>query len=141
MITADDARLKYGPPEKEAGMVLFRVPPHLQIGAIPTRIYCNRDLVAPLTKAFTFILERGLSDQVRTWDGCFNIRPSKGNDGAMSLHAWGLAIDINAAWNSYGRVPTLSPELVKAFTDAGFAWGGWWRKPDGMHFELARLPT
>lgn len=58
----------------------------------------------------------------------------------MSLHSWGLAIDFNAAWNGFGKTPTMSPELVKCFTDAGLDWGGTWSRPDGMHFEIAKLP-
>jgi hypothetical protein len=58
----------------------------------------------------------------------------------MSLHSWGLAVDFNAAWNGFGAVPTMSPELVACFTDAGFAWGGVWKKPDGMHHQIAVLP-
>jgi hypothetical protein len=58
----------------------------------------------------------------------------------MSLHSWGLAIDINAATNRFGGKPTMSAELVKCFTDAGFDWGGVWSNPDGMHFQLARFP-
>ena len=139
-VTSGEAMKKYGPPEKEAGMVLFRVPAHLQIGAIPARIYCNRDIVDPLTNAFTFILERGLGEQIRTWDGCFQIR-NKRTGASMSLHSWGLAVDINAAWNRLRMPPTMSPELVKCFTDAGFEWGGKWTVPDGMHMQLARLPA
>ena len=33
----------------------------------------------------------------------------------------------------------MSPQLVKCFTDANFDWGGNWKTPDGMHFQLATL--
>jgi hypothetical protein len=140
MITSKQARERYGDPTTESSMVLFRVPEVLQLGAIPKRIYCNRDLVAPLTEALNNIVARGLADQVKTWDGCFQIRRTRTGTSA-SLHSWGLAIDINAAWNGMGKVPTMSKELVACFTDAGFEWGGAWKKPDGMHMQLAELPT
>ena len=57
----------------------------------------------------------------------------------MSLHSWGVAIDVNAAWNGFGKKPTLSKEFVKCFTDAGFDWGGLWAKPDSMHFQLKSI--
>ena len=120
-------------------MVLWDVPAYLELGVIPKRVYCNRDLVRPLSQAFLNIINRGVVDQLKTWDGCFNIRKKRGA-ASSSLHSWGVAIDINAAWNGFGKKPTMSPALVKCFTDAGFDWGGTWAKPDGMHFQLRELP-
>ena len=139
MVTSKQCLAKYGPPEKEAGMVLWDVPPYLELGVIPKRVYCNKDMVQPLATAFLNIITRGLVDQLKTWDGCFNIRKKRGTV-SPSLHSWGLAIDINAAWNGFGKKPTMSPDMVKCFTDAGFDWGGTWSKPDGMHFQLRGLP-
>lgn len=139
MIKNADAQKRYGSPELERGMTLWDVPPEMELGAIPKRIYCNKDLVAPLKQALQNVIDRGLVSQIRTWDGCFNIRRKKGGI-SPSLHSWGLAIDINAAWNGFGAKPTMSKELVKCFTNAGFLWGGVWAKPDGMHFELAEFP-
>jgi len=138
MITSQQALKKYGPSETEKFMVLWDVPSELEHGAIPKRIYCNRDLVAPLGIAFANVISKGLVAQIRTWDGCFNIRRKRGAS-SSSLHSWGIAIDINAAWNQFGKQPTMSPELVKCFTDAGFDWGGTWSKPDGMHFQLSKI--
>lgn len=120
-------------------MVLWDVPTELEHGAIPKRIYCNKDIVPLLNQAFKNINNRGLANQIKTWDGCFNIRRKKGGS-TPSLHSWGLAIDINAAWNGFGKQPTMSAELVKCFTDAGLDWGGTWSRPDGMHFQIAKLP-
>ena len=139
MVTSQQCLAKYGPPETEKFMVLWDVPAELEHGAIPKRIYCNKDIVPLLNQAFKNINTRGLANQVKTWDGCFNIRKKRGAT-SMSLHSWGLAIDINAAWNGFGKQPTMSPELVKCFTDAGLDWGGKWSRPDGMHFQIAKLP-
>lgn len=139
MLTAAQCLAKYGPPEKEVALVLWDVPAELEIGAIPKRIYCNRDMVGPLSAAFRNLIERGHVDELKTWDGCFNIRTKRGDE-SISLHAWGAAIDVNAAWNRFGARPSLSGGFVRCFTDAGFDWGGRWRKPDGMHFQLAKLP-
>lgn len=139
MIKSSECQKRYGAPELEKAMVIFHVPLDLTLGAVPSRIYCNKDLVLPLTKALRNVVTRGLSYQLKSWDGCFNIRQKKGSL-AVSLHAWGLAIDINAAWNGWKKVPTMSKELVACFTDAGFEWGGNWRTPDGMHFQLAEFP-
>ena len=120
-------------------MVLWDVPPELEIGAIPKRLYTNRDMIKPLSSAFRNLIERQRVGELVTWDGCFNIRRKRRGVSA-SLHSWGLAIDVNASYNPMGRKPTLSPEFVRCFTDAGFEWGGGWGIPDGMHFQLARIP-
>lgn len=138
MITHLDCLQKYGAPEKESAMVLWDVPTELEIGVIPKRIYCNMDMVLPLTDAFRNLIHSGCVTELKTWDGCFNIRPKKSSK-TPSLHSWGLAIDINASWNGFSKEPALSPDFVKCFTDAGFDWGGAWRVKDGMHFQLSKV--
>lgn len=140
MITSKDCFEKYGDPSanEHRFMIVWDVPTALEHGSIPKRIYCNKDLVPLLEKAFKNVNDRGISAQIKTWDGCFNIRRKRGA-ASMSLHSWGLAIDINAAWNGFGKKPTMSPELVKCFTDAGLNWGGVWKRADGMHFQIDKL--
>lgn len=138
MVTSAQALKKYGIPELEKHMVLWDVPSNLEIGAIPKRLYCNKDLVAPLTQAFNNLIKTGFVNELKTWDGCFNIRRKRGLT-SMSLHSWGIAIDVNAAWNGLGKTPVLSAGFVKCFTDAGFDWGGTWTRKDGMHFQLAKI--
>lgn len=140
MITSKQCFQKWGDPSTNESkfMVMWDVPTSLEVGVIPKKIYCNRMMIEPLTRAFNNVISRGLTSQLKTWNGCFNIRRKRAA-ASMSLHSWGIAIDINAAWNGFGKTPTMSPELVKCFTDAGFAWGGLWKRPDGMHFELSKL--
>ena len=140
MITSKDCFAKYGDPSanERRFMIVWDVPTALEHGSIPKRIYCNKDLIPLLEKAFKNVNDRGISAQIKTWDGCFNIRRKRGA-ASMSLHSWGLAIDINAAWNGFGKKPTMSPELVKCFIDAGLDWGGVWKRADGMHFQIAKL--
>lgn len=139
MITSKQCYAKYGDPTREKNMRVWDVPERLEIGAVPKRIYCNKDLVLPLQTAFENLIETGRIGELRTWDGCFNIRQKRGA-ASMSLHSWGVAIDVNAAWNRFGQRPTMSVEFVTCFKRAGFDWGGDWTRPDGMHFQLARLP-
>lgn len=137
ILTHLDCMEKYGSPEKESHMVLWDVPTYLEIGVIPKRLYCNKDMLSPLTAAFDSLIRSGCVKELKTWDGCFNIR-SKRNGGTPSLHSWGVAVDVNAAWNRMGKPPTLTDSFVRCFTDAGFDWGGTWTRPDGMHFQLKR---
>jgi hypothetical protein len=139
MITSDQCFVKYGQPDAaNKCMVLWDVPASIEIGVIPKRIYCNRDLVFPLQDAFVNLIQRGFVNELKTWDGCFNIRKKRGLS-SMSLHSWGLAVDVNAFENGLGKEPKLSPGFVKCFTDAGFTWGGVWKRKDGMHFQLAKI--
>lgn len=142
MVTSNQCLKKWGDPaivENELKyMTVWDVPTHLEIGVIPKKLYCNKLIVDPLIKAFTNILDRNLIKELKTWDGCFNVRRKRGLK-SLSLHSWGIAIDVNAAWNGLGKEPTMSEELVKCFTDAGFDWGGTWNRKDGMHFQLKNI--
>ena len=138
MVTSQQALKKYGDPTLEKNMVVWDVPTNLEIGVIPKKLYCNKDMVAPLTQAFTNLISTGKVSELKTWDGCFNIRKKRGLS-SMSLHSWGIAIDVNAAWNGLNKIPQLTPGFVKCFTDAGFEWGGTWTRKDGMHFQLAKI--
>lgn len=155
MITPADCLKKYGSPVDDVAttvnentvfergwMILWTLPEalHSVIPALPKSIYCNKDLVAPLYVALQNISDRKLGGEIKTWDGCFNIRKQRGAT-SQSIHSWACALDINAAWNQLGKQPTMSKELVACFTDAGFDWGGNWKRLDGMHFQLSKLPN
>jgi hypothetical protein len=141
MITSAQALARFGDPRKNERlhMTLWDVPSVLEIGVIPKRLYCNTQMVIPLGKAFRNLVDRGLADNLKTWDGCFNIRPMKGTRSTPSLHSWGIAIDVDAAWNGFRKPVTMDPAIAKCFKDAGFDWGGDWNPKDGMHFQLARI--
>lgn len=140
MVTSIQCQNKWGDPKANEAkfMNVWDVPTELEIGFIPKKIYCNRLMNEPLAKAFTNLIQTGHVSELRTWDGCFNIR-NKRTLSSMSLHSWGIAVDLNAAWNGLGKTPQLSPGFVKCFEDAGFDWGGRWSRPDGMHFQLSKI--
>jgi hypothetical protein len=103
------------------------------------RIYGNLLMEQPLRTAFGLLISRGLAAEWRTFDGCHNIRPPKGGSMHYSVHAWGLAIDMNAGSYPYGSpIDEEDPwlKVVRCFADCGFEWGGLWSTPDGMHFQL-----
>lgn len=102
-----------------------------------THIYLNKDMLAALNLAFQNIIDRNLVDELKTFDGCFEIRDVRAEPGHPSCHSYGLAIDINAATNKLGEAPTMNPRLVTCFVDAGFDWGGNFHRKDGMHFSYA----
>lgn len=142
MVTSKQCFDKWGDPlttnDEGIYMTVWDVPANLEIGVIPKKLYCNKAMIVPLTKAFTSLIKTGFVKELKTWDGCFNIRKKRGL-ASMSLHSWGIAIDVNAAWNGLNVTPVLSKGFVKCFTDAGFDWGGNWTRKDGMHFQLNKI--
>lgn len=141
MITSKQCFDRFGQPglpTEGKYMVLFDVPHELEIGFIPKKIYCNKLLVEPLKQAFKNLIDRGFINELKTWDGCYQVRKKRGLQ-SMSLHSWGLAVDLNQATNQLGMRPTLTTGFVKCFTDAGFDWGGAWERKDGMHFQLSKF--
>lgn len=88
---------------------------------------------------------------------CFNFRKIAGTD-KLSLHAYGLAIDINPMQNPFIQNSKISPANGKDFIDRskikagmvepvvevfykyGFTeWGGNWQEPiDYHHFQVPR---
>lgn len=133
----------------------------------------NKDIAEDVAKIFyelyrasypiesiKLIDEYGGSDEVsmaKNNTSCFNARKVAGSD-AWSLHAYGLAIDINPLYNPYvGADGTILPVTATQYADRnnsfvmkideqdyaykmfikhGFTWGGSWDKvKDYQHFE------
>jgi hypothetical protein len=140
MVTSANCQKKYGTPaEDNPYMTMWDVPAILEIGIIPKKIFCNKDMVGPLSCAFINLIRTNCVKELKTWDGCFNIRKKRGLS-TMSLHSWGIAVDVNAFENGLGETPKLSSAFVKCFTDSGFDWGGDWKtRKDGMHFQLSKI--
>ena len=51
-----------------------------------------------------------------------------------------MAFDINTVTNCQGCRPRMDCDVVRIFRKHGFAWGGNFRRPDGMHFEWVGSP-
>jgi len=155
-LTGIDLYKHYGhPKDLQSKFIVWTVPVELQKGKIPKKVYCHPDIIPHLQTGFKNLVDTNKWDELKTWDGVVNFRPIRGYEekysGLMSagkvedamkylsIHSWGIAFDLNAATNGLGKKPTLSPEFVKCFTDAGFEWGGNWKRLDGMHFQLAKI--
>ena len=121
-------------------MAVLEIPDSLGLLHVPRHIYCNQAIHTPLLTAFTALAAAGMQSAIKTWNGAFNIRRKTGSS-SMSVHSWGYAVDINAAWNRYSTKGTMSPAVVRCFQEAGFEWGGNWKTPDPMHFEYRSLNT
>jgi hypothetical protein len=109
------------------------------------RIQWHRKATSQLLDLWLAWEAAGLLPLVQTWAGSWCPRFVRGSRTNLSSHAWATAFDINAGWNMRGREPApiggrgSVRELVPLAERHGFAWGGHFTVPDGMHFEVARL--
>jgi hypothetical protein len=105
-------------------------------------VTCNKGMLPQLRAALTEVVQDGLADQVHPGEyaGCYYPRfiandPGKG----LSLHSWGIAVDLNVPGNQRGTVGEMDRQVVAIFEKWGFAWGGDWSYTDPMHFEMAEV--
>ena len=104
-------------------------------------ICSNRLLFPQLIGALNEIVASGLSDTIHPdqYEGCYWPKLIEDSD-HLSMHAWGLAFDINVPTNQRLTQGNQDPRMVAVFKKWGFRWGGDWKDtPDPMHFELASL--
>ncbi|MBO9617342.1 MAG: M15 family metallopeptidase [Dyadobacter sp.] len=135
---------KFGNPEinrlpfENKWMKVWIVPADIRkaIPAMPQKIYLNKLIEAPLDKTLRRLIALGLHEEIKTWDGCFNIRKKRGS-GGISAHAFGIAVDLNAATNPFRGSVTWSAQFLKVWRDIGWICGADWSAAsrDGMHFQ------
>ncbi len=107
---------------------------------------CNYLIKEKLTTVLESILkEYGPSKIVELginiYGGCFNYRKI-GNTDKWSMHAWGLAIDLDPERNSYNQTSATAQfakkeygKMIDIFYDNGFISLGKEMDYDEMHFE------
>lgn len=102
-------------------------------------VTCHRLILPQLWYAMDEIRARHLGHLIDSYDGCYVPRTQRGNPEYLSAHAFGIAIDLNAATNGMGRRPTIDLRIVEVMERWGFYWGGRFMVPDGMHFEFTQF--
>jgi hypothetical protein len=104
----------------------------------------SRDIATQLQDAMNeiYALNRHYfgGDVNNLWcNGSFCNRKVRGRD-EYSVHAWGLAVDINAHLAPFHQTSHQPDFIVSTMKKYGFLWGGDYPKPyiDGMHFSAIR---
>jgi hypothetical protein len=106
------------------------------------RVTCHRLMLPQLRGALQDVVDAGLASTLTTYDGCYVPRFIERNPSrSISLHTWGIAIDMDASTNYRGIRGTMDERVVEIFKRWGFRWGGDWQYTDPMHFELVTLLT
>lgn len=153
-----ELRKKFGTPDYggsfRKNMVQVNLPYTMWMDDIKiTKTWMNKSCADSLLRIMTYVwdengrdYDRIKSQQLHVFSGAWNIRNMRGG-ASLSTHAYGVAIDIAAPYNALGKKPgynkhsfTKDSLIVKAFREEGWTWGGEWeRRPDGMHFQAARV--
>lgn len=109
---------------------------------VGVRTACHVVVARDLEAAFREIAAAGLAAAIdlantNRYGGCFYPRFNRiaGALGVLSRHSWGMALDVNTVTNAQGATPQLDCRVVVIMRRHGFAWGGNFTRPDGMHFE------
>lgn len=111
---------------------------------IQIRAQCHVEVIDDLSAALADVVEAGLAAEIdvanaNAYGGCFVPRYSR-TSGYLSRHTYGMAFDTNTVSNCLGCRPVMDCDIVRIFRKHGFAWGGNFRRPDGMHFEWVGEP-
>ncbi len=105
-------------------------------------VTCNKGMLPQLRGALTEIVQLGLADEINPdeYAGCYYPRYiNRSPEYGLSLHSWGIAVDLNVPGNLRGTVGEMDRTVVTIFKKWGFAWGGDWSYTDPMHFEMAKV--
>jgi hypothetical protein len=156
MITPKAAIAKYGDPTldnlkwERKNMIMYRFlneAIHVSNPVIPAVIYVNKDFAGDVEKWLSALFVEGLLHEIKMWDGCFNIRKKRGLS-SLSLHAFGIAVDVNAAHNPLGYtreqaiakgLRPFSPRFIEVSRKFMQCGADWVNRPDGMHYQKKAL--
>ena len=97
--------------------------------------WSNKLLIPFFQNVYKGIVLAGLTEKVKSFDGCWNVRKIRGGN-KLSMHSWGIAVDHNAHTNPLGSEGDMDSEIVEIFESEGFCWGGNFKRKDPMHFEF-----
>ena len=110
--------------------------------AILGKVTCHRLMIPQLAGALQDIVNAGLADRIHReqYQGCYVPKLIEDSN-SISMHTWGLAVDLNVPTNQRGTHGDMDPRVVAIFKSWGFRWGGDYVQspPDPMHFELVAL--
>lgn len=141
----------YGTPGPQVEAQLVRVVPPFQMyydGKPVGSIKFHKKAAGALTAALNEIWEHYGRNQgkidalgISKYAGAYNPRYVRGTENTTrkwSNHAYGAAIDLNAADNGFGKGKGNIPQpVVDAFKRQGARWGGDYKgRTDPMHFEF-----
>jgi hypothetical protein len=116
----------------------------LAIPSLGNSIYCNRELIPTLEKFYRELMKRQLHTEIHSQDQCFCVRLIRGSETELSVHSFGMAIDLNPEDNPLGMtrdqckakgLKPFTPAFIQCAIDCGLVAGAKFSRADLMHFE------
>jgi len=111
------------------------------------RIYLNVYILPYLRETFRLLKDSGLLGEIKTFDGCLNVRYIRGSTTQMSIHSWGLALDLNASDNPLNMsreqciekgLKPFTEAFIRIWRDTGWVCGADFGRKDLMHFQRTK---
>lgn len=135
-------RLKMPAGWAEENLVTLDVPELANVkGANKGRITLHRKIADPFQRLVKAWKDAGVLEDVVSWEGTYNPRFVRGSTTGISTHAYAASFDLNATGNGLNETPLPLGKrgsvlrLVPIAERLGWAWGGRFKRIDGMHFE------
>jgi hypothetical protein len=111
------------------------------------KMYVNAYILPKLQITFKALQTAELLSELRTFGGCWMVRPIRGYVNILSIHSWGIAVDFNVEDNPLGwsrekcikmGLNPFSEAFVQVWRNTGWTCGFDFKRPDGMHFEWTK---
>lgn len=153
MLSAATAKVKYGTPNKtgKGYLVTLKLPFPMRLAwdtkTVINSFQCHKDvhdqLKAILTKILAvYGLKRIQELGIDLYGGCFEYRPNANNPANLSLHCWGLPLDLDPLRNKNKENHTTArfaraeyKPMIDIFYEFGYESLGRERDYDWMHFQ------
>lgn len=149
-VTEQRLTARYGDPHQEAAFVArnilqYKLPDWLRPhwprydGKTVTSIQINRAIIPHLEAVMRDLIALGLIHELKEYGGGYNYRKQRGAD-ALSLHAFGVALDFNQHTNTLGGRVTFSAAFLAVWRAHGWTVGADFhgKRVDGMHYEYTK---
>jgi hypothetical protein len=137
---------------EKAFMTIWNYPLQIRelIPSLGKSIYINRDFQPTYEKFLNELIRKGLHKEINSNDECFMPRLIRGSKKDISMHTWGIAVDLNPTQNPLGLTRTqaihrglkpFSELFQQTARDSGLVAGYDFGRCDGMHFEMSKFPA
>jgi hypothetical protein len=137
----------FGIPGDESNLVPFDFPfPTYYGGKRVLRGRCHAKVKDSLLRILIEIgskygEDRGIIEEAEDYGGIYNFRSKRGS-ASLSLHSWGIAIDLDADDNtfrdSWPMQSDMPLEIMECFAREGWLSAGAFWGYDAMHFQATR---